>query len=83
MIEVTDSFRPDNCPGVSNIVRPVPEYLKCPNCGGTMEMWSDEDFGKCDECGHEYPKALKDASCLAWCPHADKCKEMIQQKKMS
>lgn len=74
-------LNPKNCPGVSKLVRPVPEYIKCPRCSGSVEMWSDEDFGSCENCGQTIPRALKDASCLDWCPQADKCRDMIQQKK--
>lgn len=82
MINMTDP-RPKNCPGVSKLVRPVPEYIECPSCNGTIEIWSDEDFGKCYDCGREFPRALKDASCLDWCPLADNCRDMIQKKKAS
>lgn len=78
-----DQPRQKYCPGVSKVVRPVPEYEECPNCKGTIEFWSDEDFGKCYDCGREYPRALKDASCFDWCPRADECRAMLQKEKTS
>ena len=79
---LTDS-KPVDCPGVSKLVRPVPEYVECPNCKGSIEFWSDEDMGKCYDCDREYPKALQDASCLDWCPQADNCRVMIKENKSS
>jgi DNA-directed RNA polymerase subunit RPC12/RpoP len=26
-------------------------YVKCHVCGGTVEIWSDEDAGVCLDCG--------------------------------
>ena len=69
------------CPGVNKLARPVPEYLKCPVCGGTVEIWSDEPVGKCYDCGHELPRLTEEASCLEWCPYADKCREMLSNLK--
>jgi len=74
-------FEPKTCPGVSDYVRPVPQYVSCPKCGGTVEIWSDEKFGRCEDCGHEFPRVSADASCLEWCPYADRCREMISGLK--
>ena len=32
-----DQPRPKHCPGVSKVVRPVPEYEECPNCKGLLK----------------------------------------------
>lgn len=69
------------CPGIRKFVRPVPEYFKCPNCGGTVEIWSDEDVGICDTCNKELGRPEKEQSCLEWCEYADKCREIINRMK--
>lgn len=33
---------PATCPGLSQFTRPKPEYIRCPHCGGQVEIWSDE-----------------------------------------
>lgn len=69
------------CPGINKFVRPVPEYFKCFKCGGTVEIWSDEDVGTCDACGNEMPRPNKEQSCLDWCEHAENCREIIANMK--
>ncbi|MFB0559846.1 MAG: hypothetical protein ACETWM_01255 [Candidatus Lokiarchaeia archaeon] len=69
------------CPGINRFVRPVPEYFKCPNCGGNMEIWSDEETGICNTCNKEVSRFEKEQSCLDYCEYADKCKEIIKQMK--
>jgi len=68
------------CPGIRKFVRPAPEYFKCPNCGGMVEIWSDEDVGICDTCKRELGRPEKQ-SCLEWCEYADKCREIINRMK--
>ena len=77
--EMTNSE--DACPGIKNFLRPVPEYFQCPSCGGSVEIWSDEDLGVCDTCEKEFSRPEKEASCLDWCEFADKCREIIKNKK--
>lgn len=76
-------FRPsfETCPGIRELVRPVPAYFRCPNCGGTVEIWSDEDVGMCDTCNQESGRPNKEQSCLDWCEYADKCRAIIESKK--
>lgn len=71
----------ENCPGINKFVRPTPEYLSCPNCGGSVEIWSDEDSTTCDTCNKEVSRPEKEQSCLDWCEFADKCKEIIERTK--
>jgi predicted amidophosphoribosyltransferase len=72
---------PKTCPGIRKLIRPVPELLTCPNCGGEVEMWSDEDIGTCDNCGKEVSRPQKETSCLDWCQYADQCREIIKGTK--
>jgi hypothetical protein len=46
-----------------------------------VEIWSDEDFGECIECGAEWKRPDDNASCLSYCEYADKCREIIEAKK--
>lgn len=68
------------CPGIRKLVRPVPEYFKCSNCGGDVEIWSDENSGVCDTCSRESTRP-QEQSCLDWCEHADKCRDYVKSIK--
>jgi len=70
---------PASCPGISQFMRPVPEYIKCPKCGGDVEIWSDEEKAQCHQCGTTVSRNIQ--SCLDWCEYADKCRDLIQTKK--
>ena len=71
----------ESCPGIKKFLRPSPEYFSCPNCIGSVEIWSDEDAGICDTCEKEFGRPEKQQSCLEWCEFADKCKLIIENKK--
>jgi len=70
---------PASCPGISQFMRPVPEYVKCPRCGGDVEIWSDEEKAQCPRCGTTVPRSVQ--SCLDWCEYAEKCRGIIETKK--
>ena len=76
-----DGSNAESCPGIKKFLRPKPEYIQCPNCAGSVEIWSDEDTAICDICGKEVSRTEKEASCLDWCEFADKCREIINRKK--
>jgi hypothetical protein len=78
---VTSGFAPRTCPGISKFIRPVPEYFSCPACSGDVEVWSDEEIGTCTSCGRKVPRSAKQASCLDWCPQAEKCRAIIAATK--
>jgi len=71
----------ETCPGIRKFVRPVLEYFKCLNCGGNVEIWSDEDAVICDTCNKESGRPEKEQSCLDWCEYAERCGEIIKRKK--
>jgi DNA-directed RNA polymerase subunit RPC12/RpoP len=60
------------CPGAVNIIQPKPEYVKCPNCGREIELWSDEFRGECKSCGKKVFKE-ESPSCIEWCRYAKEC----------
>lgn len=60
------------CPGSKLIKQPVPEYVKCPNCGGEIEIWSDEFTRKCPSCQKEVTK-VGVPTCADWCPYVKQC----------
>ena len=72
---------PQTCPGIRNFIRPTMKYVKCHECGGDVEIWSDEDSGFCLACNAEWIKPDNDVSCLEYCEYADACKEIIEAKK--
>jgi hypothetical protein len=75
------SSNSESCPGIKNFLRPKPEFIQCPKCAGSVEIWSDEDTTTCDLCGREVGRSEKEASCLDWCEFADKCRTIIESKK--
>lgn len=68
---------PQTCPGINKFIRPTMAYGKCHVCGGEVEIWSDEDVGVCLDCGAEWRRPEKEASCQDYCEFADKCREII------
>ena len=71
---------PVTCPGVSKLVRPTPESITCPKCFRILEIWSDEEETRCGGCGVKVSRE-EGTSCLDYCEYADKCRELINQKK--
>lgn len=71
----------ESCPGIKNFLRPKPEYIQCPNCAGSVEIWSDEETAVCDICGEKVGRPEKVQSCLDWCEYAAKCRAIIENKK--
>jgi len=72
---------PQTCPGLKNFLRPTLSCVKCHVCGGNVEIWSDEDTGICNDCGAEWKKPDKKASCLEYCQYADQCRGIIASRK--
>ena len=60
------------CPGAINFREVRPDYIDCPFCGTELEIWSDEPFAKCPNCGREVTQS-RGASCIDWCAHAREC----------
>ena len=46
MSKIIDS----HCPGDDPVKKRFPESFECPNCGEELEIWSDEESGKCPGC---------------------------------
>ncbi|MFX0200289.1 MAG: phosphohydrolase [Candidatus Hodarchaeota archaeon] len=67
------------CPGITNFIRPKPEFIACPICRSEVEIWTDEIEAECMNCGTKVSRNMQ--SCLDWCEYADKCKEIIAQKR--
>ena len=46
------------CPGNDPARKRVPEVFACPNanCEGEVEIWSDEDSGKCSLCKQTFQR---------------------------
>ena len=67
------------CPGISNFIRTKPEFITCSICRSEVEIWTDETETECSNCGAKVSRDMQ--SCLDWCEYADKCKEIIAQKR--
>jgi len=72
------------CPGQD--MRGITVSLhKCPQCGETVEMFSDELKRRCPKCKTEVRKD-RIPSCIEWCRFAKKClgeerfKELMREK---
>jgi len=68
------------CPGIDDRLRPKPEYITCHNCGGDVEIWTDEEKAECSDCGARISRSTQ--SCLDWCEHAQMCKVTIVKEKL-
>lgn len=60
------------CPGSKEFKHPQPEMIKCPFCGGEVEIWTDEFHAVCEKCGNSVGRE-KGQSCLDWCKYAKEC----------
>ena len=59
------------CPGLSG-QRLTSTVLRCPTCGGEVEIFSDESKAKCPQC--KTPVFKKAApTCAKWCKAAAEC----------
>lgn len=61
-----------SCPGTQAIREPTPEYIKCPNCGEEVEVWSHELYYPCPNCGTKVFREQR-PSCIDWCSYAKEC----------
>jgi ribosomal protein S27E len=66
--------------GINEFVRPTVKYVKCHDCGGNVELWSDEKEGVCISCGAMWTKPDDTASCLEYCEYADQCRQIINSR---
>ena len=60
------------CPGSMSFSQPKPEVLKCPDCDGEVEIWSDEATGTCPKCSKTVIRTMTQ-SCVDWCKFAKDC----------
>ncbi len=60
------------CPGAINSRDVRPDDIDCPFCGVQVEIWSDEPFATCPNCGREVTQS-RGASCVDWCASAREC----------
>lgn len=60
------------CLGRQFVLQLKLQYLRCPDCGTEIEIWSDEVKAKCPNCKKEIfrEEALL---CIEWCKHAKEC----------
>ena len=63
------------CPGqdrscwTGERVREIP----CPECGAAVEIFRDEDAGRCRRCGHKFLAPGAILGCAQWCSMAKEC----------
>jgi hypothetical protein len=57
------------------------QFLKCPDCGGEVEIWKDEPVRSCPSCKTlvHNPRAPQD--CEKWCASASECPGVILKNK--
>jgi predicted nucleic acid-binding Zn-ribbon protein len=61
----------DKCPGSGLVKTPTIKLKKCPQCGETIEMFSNELQTNCPKCGLAVFDDI--ASCVQWCKWAEEC----------
>ena len=61
----------DGCPGAANMKTPTLAVRKCPQCGGEVEIFSNEVSAACGRCGFVIYNDT--ASCIRWCRFAEEC----------
>jgi hypothetical protein len=44
------------CPGSDPTKKAVPQSFTCPECGGEVEIWTDESKGKCSSCHKSFTR---------------------------
>jgi hypothetical protein len=54
--------------------------VPCPECGAAVEIFWDEDTGRCRRCGHRFPNPNKGFDCAQWCAMADACLDLVSQR---
>ena len=60
------------CPGAAAISgTPTLEVKRCPDCGGEIEIFSNEQDAVCRNCGKIIYNDIQ--SCIRWCEHAIEC----------
>jgi hypothetical protein len=47
--------------------------VPCPQCGATVELFRDENAGRCPRCNHRFPNPGADFGCAQWCSLASEC----------
>jgi hypothetical protein len=62
----------NQCPGSQSVKEARPEYVRCPHCGGEVEVWTDEVRGRCSLC-NAWVYREQGATCLDWCQQAEQC----------
>jgi DNA-directed RNA polymerase subunit RPC12/RpoP len=78
-MDKNDEKARETCPGISNFIRPKPEYIPCVNCGSSVEIWTDEEETDCPNCGAKVSRKVQ--SCLDYCEYAEECKKIIAERK--
>jgi len=61
----------NKCPGQDDRSIKV-ETIKCPDCGYSVEIFSDEIKVKCPECKN-FVYSVRLPSCVDWCKFAKEC----------
>ena len=59
------------CAGRSNLGTPTLKIVKCPECGGDIELFSTDVKVRCDNCGFVAYNDIN--TCVQWCEHAEEC----------
>ena len=70
----------EGCPGAANIRTPTLAIKRCPECGGEVEIFSNEISSRCERCGFVIYNDLE--SCIQWCKYAERCIGSEQYRKL-
>ena len=73
---------PQKCPGQESRYwtgDPAVE-VPCPECGAAIEIFHDEESGRCRSCGRRVPNPNRVADCTKWCSLAEVCLGLASQQ---
>lgn len=63
----------DKCPGSEKRFLKSEEIV-CPDCGNSLEIFSDEAKVWCPDCKKFICRKGKTPECFDWCPYVERCK---------
>jgi hypothetical protein len=55
--------------------------VPCPECGVAVEIFKDENAGRCPRCGHRFVNAGGNFGCAQWCALAKECLGFVPERQ--
>ena len=55
--------------------------VPCPRCGAAIELFKDENSGRCTSCAAKVRNPRISFDCAQWCAHAEECLGFVPQRE--